>query len=54
MEDLEFEQTRKALEARSRQLKKGARGNKKNAAEAIADEEVNILYMKNLLEITSA
>ena len=54
MEDLKFEQTRKALEARSRQLKKEAKGNKKNAAEAITDEEVKILYMKNLLGITSA
>ena len=49
MEDLEFEQTRKALKARSRQL-----GNKPNAAKAITDEEVNILPMKNLLGIMSA
>ena len=54
MEDLEFEQTRKSLEARSRQPKKEAKGNKKNAAEAKTDKEVNILYMRNLLGITIA
>ena len=54
MEDLDFEQTRKALEARSRQLEKEGKGNKPNAAEALKDEEVNILNMKNLLGITSA
>ena len=32
----------------------GGKGNKPNAAEAITDEEVSILYMKNLLGITSA
>ena len=32
----------------------GGKGNKPNTAEAITDEEVSILYMKNLLGITSA
>ena len=54
IEDLEFEQILKALKARRRQLKKEGKGNTPNAAEVITDEEVNILYMKNLLGITSA
>ena len=35
MEDLEFEQTRKVSEARSRRLKKERKGNKPNATEAM-------------------
>ena len=54
MEDLEFVQTRKALEARSKQLNKERKSNKPNAAEAKTDGEVSILNMENLLWITSA
>ena len=49
MEDLEFVQTRKALEARSKQLIKERKSNKPNAAEAKTDGEVSILNMENLL-----
>ena len=49
MEDLEFVQTRKALEARSKQLNKERKSNKPNAAEAKTDGEVSILNMENLL-----
>ena len=54
IEDLAFEQIIKALKARRRQLKKEGKGNTPNAAEVITDEEVNILYMKKLLGITTA
>ena len=54
IEDLEFEQILKTLKAQRRQLKKEGKGNTPNAAEVITDEEVNILYMKNLLGITTA
>lgn len=54
IEDLEFEQILKALKARRRQLKKEGKGNTPNAAEVITDEEVNILYVKKLLGITTA
>ena len=54
MEDLEFVQTRKALEARSKQLNKETKSNKPNAAEAKTDGEVSILNMENLPWITSA
>ena len=44
----------KGLEARSKELKKDGKGNKPKAAEAITDEEVNILYDKQLLGISNA
>ena len=54
IEDSQFEQVRQALEARSKELKKDGKGNKPKAAEAITDEEVNILYDKQLLGISNA
>ena len=54
IEDSQFEQARQALEARSKELKKDGKGNKPKAAEAITDEEVNILYNKQLLGISNA
>ena len=53
IEDSQFEQARQALEARSKDGKYG-KGNKPKAAEAITDEEVNILYNKQLLGISHA
>ena len=40
-----FDQARKCLKARSKQLKKEGKGNKLNAAEALTDVEENILYV---------
>ena len=54
VEDREFEQTRKALDARSKLLKKEGRGNRPFAAQAISDDEVSILYESNILGISSA
>ena len=54
IEDTVFDQARKCLEARSKQLKKEGKGNKPNAAEALTDVEENILYEKNLLGISNA
>ena len=54
IEDSQFEQVRQALEVRSKELKKDGKGNKPKAAEAITDEEVNILYDKKLLGILNA
>ena len=53
IEDIVFDQARKCLEARSKQLKKEGKGNKPNAAEALTDVEENILYEKNLLRISN-
>ena len=41
--DKEFSQARKCLEARNKRLTKNM-GNKSNAAEALTEDEVNILY----------
>ena len=49
VEDREFEQTRKALDARCKLLKKEGRGNRPLAAEAIS-----VLYESNILGISSA
>ena len=54
IEDIVFDQLRKCLEARSKQLKKEGKGNKPNAAEALTDVEENIIYEKNLLGISNA
>ncbi|XP_028417951.1 zinc finger MYM-type protein 2-like [Dendronephthya gigantea] len=53
VEDLAFEKTRKCLQARSKQLKKKGKGNKPNAAEALTDDQINILYEKNLLGLSN-
>ena len=45
----EFRKTRECLPAKQRELKKEGKGNKPNAAEALTDEEVDILYGLNLL-----
>ena len=49
-----FDETRKCLEARSKQLKKEGKGNSPDAAEVLTDVEENILYEKNLLGISNA
>ena len=54
IEDNVFEQARKCLEARSKQLKKEGKGNKPNAAEPLTDVEENILYEQKLLGISNA
>ena len=54
IEDSQFEQVRQALDAGSKELKKDGKGNKPKAAEAITDEEVNILYNKQLHGISNA
>ena len=54
IEDVVFDQERKCLEARSRQLKKEGKGNKRYAAEALTDMEKNFLCEKNLLGISNA
>ena len=42
IDDKEFDEARKRLEARSKQLKKQDKGCEPNAGEALTDEEVNI------------
>ena len=51
--DVAFERKRKCLEAKNKQLTKKGKGNRPNAAEALSDDEINILYGKNLLGISN-
>ena len=53
IDDVAFECKRKCLEAKNKQLKKKGKGNRPNAAEALSDDEINILYGKNLLGISN-
>ena len=53
IEDVAFEHARKCLEAKNKQLKKEDKGNRPNAAEPLSDDEINILYEKNLLGISN-
>ena len=53
IDDVAFERKRKCLEAKNKQLKKKGKGNRPNAAEALSDDEINILYEKNLLGISN-
>ena len=53
IEDVAFERARICLEVKNKQLKKEGKGNRPNAAEALSDNEINILYEKNLLGISN-
>ena len=48
--DVAFERARKCLEAKTKQLKKEGTRNRPNAAEALSDDEINILYEKTSWE----
>ena len=54
MKDVQFEQTRKALHSKQRDLKRKGRGNKANASAALSEEDIQVLYEKNLLGISTA
>ena len=43
-ENVAFERARKCLEAKNKQVKKEGKGNRPNAAEALSDNEINIVY----------
>ena len=49
MKDVEFEQARKALQSKQKDLKKKGKGNKPNASVALTEEEIKLLYDKELL-----
>ena len=49
----EFRKTRETLVAKQKELKKAGKGNKTKAARALTDEEVDILYGKELLGLSS-
>ena len=52
IKDVAFECARECLEAKNKQLNKEGKGNRPNAAEALSDDEINILSEKSLLGIS--
>ena len=53
IEGQEFRKTRETLVAKQKELKKAGKGNKTKAAHALTDEEVDVLYSKELLGLSS-
>ena len=49
MKGAEFEQARKALQSKQKDLKQTGKGNKPNASVALTEEEIKLLYDKELL-----
>ena len=49
MKDVQFEQTRKALQSKQRDLKRKGKGNKPNASATLSEEDIQVLYEKDLL-----
>ena len=54
MKDVQFEETRKALQSKQRDLKRKGRGNKPNASAALSEEDIQVLYEKELLGSSTA
>lgn len=50
MKDAEFEQARKALRSKQKDLKQKGKGNTPNASVALREEEIKLLCAKNCLE----
>jgi site-specific recombinase XerD len=53
MMDTGFERARKALQSKQKELKQKGKGNKPNACVALSEDEVKLLYEKELLGISS-
>ena len=49
MEDVQFEQTRKTLQSKQRDLKQKDMGNKPNASATLSKEDIQVLFEKDLL-----
>ena len=54
MKDVHFEQTRKALQSKQRDLKRKGIGNKPNASAALSEEDIQVLFEKDLLGSSTA
>ena len=53
MKDLQFEQTRKALVSKQKDLKRQGKGNKPNASSSLSEDDIAVLYEKDLLGASS-
>ena len=49
MKNVQFEQTRKAPQSKQRDLKRKGMGNKPNASAALSEEDIQVLFEKDLL-----
>ena len=54
MKNVQFEQTRKALQSKQRGLKREGMGNKPNASAALNEEDIQVLFEKDLLGSSTA
>jgi len=54
MKDVQFEQTRIALQSKQRDLKQKGKGNKPNASADLSEEGIQVLYEKDLLRSSKA
>ena len=54
MKNVQFEQTRKALQSKQRDLKRKGMGNKPNASAALSEEDIQVLFEKDLLGSSTA
>lgn len=52
--DVQFEQTRKVLQSKQRDLKRKGEGNKPKASAALSEEDIKALYEKDLLGTSTA
>ena len=54
MKDVQFEQTRKALQSKQKDVKWKGKGNKPNASASLSEEDIQVLYEKDLLGSSTA
>ena len=54
MKDVQFEQTRRALQSKQRDLKRTGKDNKPNASATLSEEDIQVLYEKDLLGSSTA
>ena len=52
--DVQFEQTWKGLQSKQRDLKRKGKGNKPNASASLSEEDIEVLYEKDLLGSSTA
>ena len=54
MKNVQFEQTQKAPKSKQRDLKRKGMGNKSNASAALSEEDIQVLFEKDLLGSSTA
>ena len=54
VKDVQFEQTRKALQSKQKGLKLKGKGNNPNASASLSEEDIQVLYEKDLLGSSTA